>query len=336
MINALQHAILLSLVALLSPTVLAQPDIGGAPDAISEKYAQELATQPLPQGFRAPDRSLPEYQSVQATFTVTTSADSGPGSLREAMDAANASPGLDAIAFDIGGGGTYEGIEVLSLLPYLTDPVTIDGDTQGCDTTEGLCIRLDGPTLVADPDHLRRGARRVRRGSTIHGLLFTRFYRGTGIPALQIRSADNTVTGCYFGTDRTGMITDPDGTPNSGDELGNGQGIIVANDPDLGSPAVNNTIGGATAAERNVVAGSTNTGILLLLRKRPATRYGATTSGRTRRGRQRSAMGSGSMSARVPRTPSRTTWSRAIGWTAYPLKSARPASSSPETSSAPT
>ena len=229
--------------------------------AVSKAYAQELATQPLPQGFQAPDRSLPEYQSVQATFTVTTAADSGPGSLREAMDAANASPGLDAIAFDINGGGSYEEIEVLSLLPYLTDPVTIDGDTQGCDVSAGLCIRLDGPTLVNDPVLFDGGLVVFGGGSTVHGLLFTRFF---SFPALQIRSGANTVTGCYFGTDRTGMITDPDGTPNSGDELGNGTGIVVGNEPDLGSPAVNNTIGGATAAERNVVAGSVGTGILLL------------------------------------------------------------------------
>ena len=41
--------------------------------------------------------------SFAATFTVTTTADSGPGSLRQAILDANASPGADTIVFNIAG-----------------------------------------------------------------------------------------------------------------------------------------------------------------------------------------------------------------------------------------
>ena len=41
-----------------------------------------------------------EDRRVLATFTVTTSADSGSGSLREAIGSANALPGVDMVVFD--------------------------------------------------------------------------------------------------------------------------------------------------------------------------------------------------------------------------------------------
>src|SRR4030095_15012568 len=63
-----------------------------------------------------------------ATFTVTTTADSGPGSLRQAVLDANANAGLDTIAFFIPGGGVQT-ITVGSELS-ITDAVLIDGYTQ--------------------------------------------------------------------------------------------------------------------------------------------------------------------------------------------------------------
>ena len=59
-------------------------------------------------------------------FTVTTTADSGDGSLRQAILNANANPGLDVITFDIPGAGPYT-IQPLSPLPAITDSVIIDG-----------------------------------------------------------------------------------------------------------------------------------------------------------------------------------------------------------------
>src|SRR2546423_5800084 len=67
--------------------------------------------------------------SKAATFTVTNTNDSGAGSLRQAILAANASSGTDTIAFNIPGAGVQT-INLASGLPFITDPVTIDGTTQ--------------------------------------------------------------------------------------------------------------------------------------------------------------------------------------------------------------
>jgi len=66
-----------------------------------------------------------------ATFTVTNTNDSGPGSLRQAILDANASPGADLISFNIPGSGGHT-ISPQTALPALTDyaGVTLDGYTQ--------------------------------------------------------------------------------------------------------------------------------------------------------------------------------------------------------------
>lgn len=202
--------------------------------------------------------------TAQTTYTVTTTADAGSGSLREAITQANANDGPDIIAFAIEGGGGYQEIFLQSLLPVVTGPVVIDGDTQGCDTSGGPCIRLDGDllTLVEGVDNA--GLLIAGGESTVHGLLFTRFFAESGAAALRLPSANNTVTGCYFGTDRSGSVTDPDEVPASGDELGNGFGISVLFFEDLaGAAPTGNVIGGPLPSDRNIVAGSTFSGIFL-------------------------------------------------------------------------
>src|SRR5512132_1754955 len=86
-----------------------------------------------------------------ATFTVTNTADSGPGSLRQAILDANANPGLDTIAFNIPGAGVHT-ISPGSNFDSLTDPVLVDGYTQPgsspntdpVGTNAVLLIELDG------------------------------------------------------------------------------------------------------------------------------------------------------------------------------------------------
>ncbi|MCO6454117.1 MAG: tandem-95 repeat protein, partial [Pirellulaceae bacterium] len=69
-----------------------------------------------------------EERQLLATFTVTSSADSGTGTLRAAVTAANSSAGPDLINFDFGGAATT--ITLTSNLPQITDPLTVDGTGQ--------------------------------------------------------------------------------------------------------------------------------------------------------------------------------------------------------------
>src|SRR5262245_6190222 len=97
-----------------------------------------------------------------AGFVVTTTADSGPGSLRQAIVDANASPGPDTISSDIAGAGGQM-IEPATPFQPITDPGLSDGATQpgaSCSawpptlligltgiglTTEGPGLALVGP-----------------------------------------------------------------------------------------------------------------------------------------------------------------------------------------------
>src|SRR5437660_8865434 len=71
-----------------------------------------------------------ENRLAPATFTVSTLADSGLGSLRQAILDANAAPGAtNAIRFALPGTGLNT-ITPLTPLPSITNPVVIDGYTQ--------------------------------------------------------------------------------------------------------------------------------------------------------------------------------------------------------------
>ncbi len=80
---------------------------------------------------------------------------------------------------------------------------------------------------------------------------------GIGVDISGTEAAGNKVWGNLIGTDRTGSVTDPDGTPNSGDELGNSTGVNI-------SDARDNEIGGVEPARGNVIVGSSNAGITIM------------------------------------------------------------------------
>ena len=72
------------------------------------------------------------WECRAATFTVTNADDDVPapaGSIRQAILDANANPGSDNIAFALSGSGPFT-IDLVSGLPSITEPVTIDGTTQ--------------------------------------------------------------------------------------------------------------------------------------------------------------------------------------------------------------
>src|SRR5262249_31487706 len=102
---------------------------------------------------------------------VTNTNDSGPGSLRQAIDDANSDPGLTTITFDIPGAGVHK-INLQSGLPLITTPVDIDGTSQPGYTGTPL-IQIDGgsPSVTPGTSGLILNA----GNSTIRGLSITRF-----------------------------------------------------------------------------------------------------------------------------------------------------------------
>src|SRR3954471_10438190 len=85
--------------------------------------------------------------AIAADFSVLTSSDSGPGSLREAIVAANATPGADRVIFNIPGSGVQT-ISVLSALPQITESLEIDGYTQPGAKPNSQAIGSDAVVLI--------------------------------------------------------------------------------------------------------------------------------------------------------------------------------------------
>ena len=164
-------------------------------------------------------------------FIVINTNDSGAGSLRQAILDANTAPGKNLITFNMAG-GSVKTISPSSALPTITGPVTIDGWSQPGYAGSPM-IELNGTNAGANVSGLTLGTGSA--GSTIRGLAINRFDN----EGLEIQSSNNVVVGNYLGTDPTGLTN-----------LGNANdGIELAN-------AANNTIGGLTPAERNIISGN--------------------------------------------------------------------------------
>jgi hypothetical protein len=136
-----------------------------------------------------------------ATYTVTTTADSGPGSLRQAILDANANPGADTITFAIGTTGSQQTIQPTSALPTITDPVTIDGWSQGgAGHTGPPLIELNGALAASSTI----GLNITGGGSTVRGLVINGF-TGTNGAGLRLQTGDgNWLYGNYIGTNFAG------------------------------------------------------------------------------------------------------------------------------------
>ena len=181
-----------------------------------------------------------------ADFVVTNTSDSGIGSLREAIAAANALPDPDIISFDIPGNGVRK-ISLETSLPPLTNPVTIDGYTQpgakpntraaGSDAV--LLIQIESQNNYREA-FVVSGGNSVIRGVSLTGLL-GRFGPGA-TPSGAIVLSDkggNVITGNFLGLAPDG--TRPPGEPQAGVQV----------------KSTGNVIGGTRPADRNVIAGNT-------------------------------------------------------------------------------
>lgn len=180
-------------------------------------------------------------------FTVTSSASSGAGSLAAAMDLANADPGNNTIKFSIAGSCPRR-INLAAPL-QVRETVTFDGWSQpgSVKNTEDFgfdaipCVLLDGNDSIAVAIETLGdlGAGQV----LVNGLAF----EGFNSAVLLAFGEDHVLRGNQFG----GRIG------SAGPVLtGNGDAITVAG-------GGSTFIGGANANARNLIGGSTGSGILI-------------------------------------------------------------------------
>jgi len=213
--------------ASIDPQVIPEQDVSlvSRPQPVSTPLAEGGETEPLP--VRADPFPF---------FTVTTTADAGPGSLRAAILGANAQAGLDSILFDIPGAGPHT-ISPLSALPALTQPTVIDGTSQPGYAGTPL-VEIEGSAAGGVIGlQLQGGA------STVRALAINRFTTGIDMTV----AGGNAVIASRIGTDPGGAVPLPNTT-----------GIRA----DFSSPF--STIGGVLPNEGNVISGNTGVGLLLL------------------------------------------------------------------------
>ncbi|MCI0447883.1 hypothetical protein L0152_32290, partial [bacterium] len=172
------------------------------------------------------DKVKAHLSQPSLTFTVTNNSDSGAGSLRQAIQDANGNSGPDQIHFAIPGSGVPT-ISILSALPTITDPVTIDSTTQSAGMVE-----IDGSLAGFVPAVLD-----ITAGtSSVRGLVLNRI-TGTVIQ----------ISGTGGNLIRDNLIgTDPSGTVDLGN---NGYAIDIID-------STNNIIGGTTSSDRNLISGN--------------------------------------------------------------------------------
>jgi hypothetical protein len=186
--------------------------------------------------------------ATAATYTVTTTADSGAGSLRQAILDANANAGADTIAFDIPGSGSHT-ITPLTTLPIVTQSLTIDGYTQpgaspntnafGQPWNAVILIEIDGENIGG----LNNAGLVFSGGSSVvRGLAINRCGATTSGAIYLSNGGDQVIAGNVIGLDPTGHFA-------PGGYLAQPLGIFSSGNATL-------LVGGINPADRNLISGN--------------------------------------------------------------------------------
>lgn len=221
-------------------------------------YAQAMfQVQQQNDTLRSESESAISQPAAAQTYTVNSTADlpdsnTGDGlcetsvpstcTLRAAIEQANSNSGTDTIAFNIPGAGPHT-IQPLDPLPFIDDPIIIDGTTQPGYAVGSPQIVLNGSSVVITPPltpEAAVGINILSGGSTVRGLVINGFaYGGIGMPT----GSGNTIEGNFIGVNAAGTAAVP-----------NLYGVIIVQ-------SANNIIGGTTAAARNIISGNNDDGV---------------------------------------------------------------------------
>ncbi len=195
-----------------------------------------------------------------ATYIVTSTNDSGPGTLRQVITSANTTPGTNLIAFNLPGSAPFV-ISPQLALPAITMPAILDGATQPGFAGVPVVI-LSGALAGTNSTGLSIAAgNSVVRGLTISG------FQGDGI--LLLGAGSNLISGnIVAGNAARGIVVGSDGNQLSGNfvgtdstqaaGVGNGSSGVVI------SGGSGNVIGGVAAGAGNVIAFNGGDGVAVL------------------------------------------------------------------------
>lgn len=188
-----------------------------------------------------------------ATITVTTSADSGPGSLRQAILQANSNPDADVIQFNLAtsdpgfqAASAHWRIDVSSALPMVSEALTIDGYSQpGANTNtqtpaqggSNAVLKIELRNATGDNNAVGISSNFSGQAMVIRGLVINQFARQITLSG----TVAQVVEGCFLGTTS-------DGTGQASTSNTNRTGIAV-----FGTGA--HRIGGLSPDQRNVISG---------------------------------------------------------------------------------
>lgn len=198
--------------------------------------------------------------------TVTSTRDSGAGSLRQVITNANTlggdatlaqsgrPAGIESVIFMLANGSTASGlrsnanvfatpagsttaasIRPISELPKIIGRLTIDAQRQP-GWADVPRVEIDGSGVVAGSGLTFAS---TASDSVARGLVINRFNAGDGIV---MQASGGAVAGCYLGTNAAGNAAAP-----------NANGISVANQKVI--------VGGRAAVDRNVISGNSNSGV---------------------------------------------------------------------------
>jgi parallel beta-helix repeat protein len=183
--------------------------------------------------------------SAAQAQTVTSPANAGPGTLRSAINQANANANLSVITFSLPAAGTV--ITPAFDLPALTAPVEIDGYTQvGSAPAPASGTGAASPIVTIDAVNTTRALELNTDDSLIQGLTILDSSGVALTEGIQVAGDDNRIEGNHIGTSTTGVSK---GFQNLT------TGVAITGD--------DNIVGGEVVEDANVIAEGDGDGVAI-------------------------------------------------------------------------